>query len=637
MPQSKHAGRRHETPRGIRTDEAQQIRSSEADASGAVGNSLAIVGGMGTEASDFAALQTAVNHYSAARYEQAEGIARRLSRRPEVGGQATLLLGKILMESGRAPQAIFELERLVKQLPGDVDALLSLHLAHVAARQVDKAIAIGEKAYEASGKSDSVAASIGALLVLEGRYSEAEVWHERARAVNRVNGKSILGLARIYSATLRGSEAVKLLRSMREEGVLGVGMFRHLAYYLRYASGSDPREVFELQKMAGALTAREADGMPPRLNVDRDPDRRLTIGYISPDFRVHACSHFMEPLFAARDRDAFKVIAYSASIYKDAVTERFRKMADGWYDAATVSSPILAKRIADDRVDIVFDLAGHTSGTKLACLAMRPAPLTANYIGFPDSTGTPGIDFRFVDSITDPPGAEAFATERLVRLDPCFLCYRPPMDAPPVAPSPCETSGRITFGSFNAIDKVSEATLDAWAEVLKRVPDSRLFLKGIALGDPAVAARAADHFQRRGVDPARLELMARTKGLTEHLNAYGRMDIALDTFPYNGTTTTCEALWMGVPVVGFTGQVHSGRVTASLVKAVGLGELIAPDVAGYIEKAVQLASDPARVVAYRRSMRDRVAASPLRDEAAFMRRFEAIIRSLWREWCATPA
>ncbi|MBX3377295.1 MAG: tetratricopeptide repeat protein [Phycisphaeraceae bacterium] len=589
---------------------------------------------MGTEASDLAALQTAVSHYTAARYDQAEAIARRLSRRPEIGEQATLLLGKILMESGRAPQAIFELERLVKLSPGNVDALMSLHLAHVAARQVDKAIAVAERAYEASGRSDSVAASLGAFLVLEGRYTEAEVWHERARAANPVNGKAILGLARIYSATLRGPEAVSLLRRMKEQGVLGVGMFRHLAYYLRYASGSDPREMFELQKVAGALTAREADGMPPQLHIDRNPDRRLTIGYISPDFRVHACSHFMEPLFAARDREAFKVIAYSASIYKDAVTERFRKMADGWYDAATVSIPVLAKKIADDRVDIVFDLAGHTSGTKLACLALRPAPLTANYIGFPDSTGTPGIDFRMVDSITDPPGAEALATERLIRLDPCFLCYRPPADAPPVAPSPCEANGRITFGSFNAVDKISEATLDAWAEILKRVPDSRLFLKGIALGDPSVAQRAADHFQRRGVDPGRIELMARTKGLAEHLNAYGRMDIALDTFPYNGTTTTCEALWMGVPVVAFTGQVHASRVSASLLHAAGLSELVASDVAGYIDTAVRLASDPARIVAYRRGMRERVAASPLRDESAFMRRFESTLRSLWREWCA---
>ncbi len=589
---------------------------------------------MGNESSEYAALQNAANHYVNGRYDQAEGIARRLMRRDEVKLEATLLLCKILTETARATQGLYEMERLVKLHPDNVEVLMSLHNALVAARQVDRALEVVKRAFELSTEKDDAALAVGALLMAEGRPVEAEEWYERARSINPENGKAIMGLARVYSGTLRGPESIALMRKTLQGGMGGLGVIRYLTFHLRYSSDADPKELFDLQKLSGVLAVRECDGYPPRLNVTPDPERRLTIGYMSPDFRTHACAHFMEPLFAARNREAFKVIAYSASIYKDEVTDRFRKSADAWVEVATLQDSLLAKRIAEDKVDIVFDLAGHTSGTKLSCLVLHPAPLTATYIGYPDTTGAPGVDFRFVDSITDPPGAEALATERLIRVDPCFLCYRPLPEAPDVAPAPHVANGHITFGSFNAIDKVSEGSLDAWSKILQRVPGSRMVLKGGSLKEPTVRQRALDLFARRGVAPERIELLNPTKGVVEHLKAYGKMDIALDTFPYNGTTTTCEALWMGVPVVAFKGKTHSARVGASLLNAVGLGDLVGDDVPGYIDIAVRFASERERMAAMRPVLRAQMAASPLCNEKQFMKGFESAVRSLWREWCA---
>jgi predicted O-linked N-acetylglucosamine transferase (SPINDLY family) len=244
------------------------------------------------------------------------------------------------------------------------------------------------------------------------------------------------------------------------------------------------------------------------------------------------------------------------------------------------------------------------------------------------------VDFRLVDSTTDPAGADSLATERLIRINPCFLCFRPLAESPPVSEAPCEKQGFITLGSFNVLDKVSEATLDAWSAVLKRAPDSKLILKSKPLADATVRERTHQAFSSRGIDPSRIELIGWAGSLRDHLALYSSIDIALDTFPYNGTTTTCEALWMGVPVVTVRGGVHAARVGASLLSDVGLRELVAADVEGYIQTVAALASDRPRIAKLRAEMRARIQASPLRDEKAFVGRYEAALRTLWRDWCA---
>jgi protein O-GlcNAc transferase len=272
-------------------------------------------------------------------------------------------------------------------------------------------------------------------------------------------------------------------------------------------------------------------------------------------------------------------------------------------------------------------MAGHTAGNRMALLARRVAPVQITYLGYPASTGLAAMDHRITDAIADPEGmTEAFHTEQLVRIDGGFLCYAPAFpgqEGPAVTPPPSLAGGPVTFGSFNSLIKVNDAVLDAWATLLHLVPKGRLLLKARAFTEETVRQRLWKQLQARGIARERVELVAPLGPIAEHLAAYGRIDIALDTFPYNGTTTTCEALWMGVSVVTFAGRCHAARVGASLLARVGLDELVAPTLEGSLKVAVQLARDPERLASLRSSMRERMLGSPLMDAGRLARQLEA--------------
>ncbi|MFI4976963.1 MAG: glycosyltransferase, partial [Caulobacterales bacterium] len=275
---------------------------------------------------------------------------------------------------------------------------------------------------------------------------------------------------------------------------------------------------------------------------------------------------------------------------------------------------------------------------RLTMFALKPAPVQATWLGYPNTTGLAAMDYRLVDAVTDPPGeADAFATETLVRLEDGFLCYGPPPDAPEPAPPPSRASGVVTFGSFNNPSKLGDATLDAWAKLLERLPAARLLLKGGAFSDEGARQWFHARFEQRGVAPERVQLKGYAAHTADHLALYADIDIGLDPFPYNGTTTTCEALWMGVPVVALLGDRHAARVSASLLTRVGLEELIATDAPAYVDIAARLAGDPARLAEIRRTLRPRMAASPLTDAPAFARKLERAYRQMWTRWCDRTA
>jgi len=266
--------------------------------------------------------------------------------------------------------------------------------------------------------------------------------------------------------------------------------------------------------------------------------------------------------------------------------------------------------------------------------ARKPAPVQVTWLGYPNTTGLKAIDYRLVDAVTDPVGeADAWASETLVRLKGGFLCYSGLKDGPVPTSAPCLRTGTVTFGSFNNPAKVSTATFDAWAKLLSRVPQARLLLKGMPFADAATRVLFLDRLGERGVRAERVELMAWQPDPAEHLALYDRMDIALDPFPYNGTTTTCDALWMGVPVITLRGHRHAGRVGASLLTQIGLTDLIADSTEEYVEIAVALAGNPGRLDELRRLLRPRVAASPLCDERGFASKMEAAFRTMWQHWC----
>lgn len=354
----------------------------------------------------------------------------------------------------------------------------------------------------------------------------------------------------------------------------------------------------------------------------------MKIGYVSGDFRRHSVANFLMPVFVNHDRTAFEIYCFSNNASNDDVTERLTGAVDHWRRISGLDDEAAAKMIEEDKIDILVDLSGHTAHNRLSLFARRPAPTQVTWLGYPGSTGVDAIGFRLVDAITDPPGeAYNYYCEELVRLEKGFLCYAP-LDPAPAPAVRSAGSGRVRFGSFNNPAKLSPATLDLWGRLLGAVDGSELVLKGRPFADPQVRRMLLKRFQERGIAEDRIALLEHMADPGRHMAAYGEMDIALDPFPYNGTTTTCEALWMGVPVVTLLGNRHSARVGASLLTQVGLEDLIAADVEDYIHIAAGLAADPALRAVLRSTLRERMASSPLCDGPGFTRRLEAVYRRM---------
>jgi predicted O-linked N-acetylglucosamine transferase (SPINDLY family) len=348
-------------------------------------------------------------------------------------------------------------------------------------------------------------------------------------------------------------------------------------------------------------------------------------------------SYFFAPVLESHDRERFEIFCYADVAQPDAVTERLQQASDGWLRVTGLRPDAVARRIREDRIDILVDLAGHTGDNPLMVLAHRPAPVQVSWLGYPNTTGMRAVDYRLADAVVEPPGlADELSTETVVRLPHGFHCYEPPPGAPAAAPLPAPRQGHVTFGSFNDLKKTQPAVIRAWAEILNRVPGSRLLLKCSSFVDATTRDRYAKSFAEAGADPERVRMVPRVASTEEHLGLYGKIDIGLDPFPYNGTTTTCEALWMGVPVVTLRGDRHAGRVGASLLGRVGLGDWIADTKEGYVALAVSWASRRDELAALRRELRERVARSPLRDARGLTRAIEDAYRTMWRDARARP-
>jgi predicted O-linked N-acetylglucosamine transferase (SPINDLY family) len=361
----------------------------------------------------------------------------------------------------------------------------------------------------------------------------------------------------------------------------------------------------------------------------------LRIGYVSPDFVHHAVSYFVEPVLAAHNRAQIEVFCYADAPVADATTARLRGLSDQWRDIAPLNDAQVAELIRSDKIDILVDLAGHTARHRLLVFARRPAPIQLTWIGYPNTTGLETIDSRLTDAISDPLGqTEVFHTEKLVRLPEVFSCYKPSDQAPAVSELPAVKNGYVTFGSFNHFAKINPAVLDLWARLMVRLPSSRLFLKARSLADPETATGVRETFKRHGVAANRLTLCSDELSVAAHQSLYHGVDIALDPFPYNGTTTTCEALWMGVPVITLAGQTHVSRVSASLLTHLGRPEWIAHSEDGYIEKCAALAADLPRLAELRANQREQMRLSPVCDAPRFTAQLEATYRELWRQRCA---
>jgi predicted O-linked N-acetylglucosamine transferase (SPINDLY family) len=411
------------------------------------------------------------------------------------------------------------------------------------------------------------------------------------------------------------------------------GMYSGYLLSLNDDPDADPHWVAAEHRRFDTMVKRSGRTLVARLS---DPERKLRIAYLSPDFRKHSVGYFISAVVEAHDRSKVEVTCYSGTGNDDEQTERIRAAADRWRKVYRMSDDDLAAMIQDDQIDVLVELSGHTADNRLAMLAERTAPVQVSYLGYPNTTGLASMDYRITDAVADPEGAsEAWYTEKLLRIDGGFLAYSPPPFAHelPVAKQADSSSG-ITFGSFNNLAKINNTVLDAWATILERVPDSRILLKAKGLRDERVKERILGAFEAHGgIATERVCLMGHERSGVKHLELYGEIDLALDTFPYNGTTTTCEAMWMGVPVLTLEGRCHAGRVGASLLSTVGLTELVASDRFDYIEKAVAWAANRAGLAELHASLRERLKSSPLMDGRRLARNLETAYRAAWRVYC----
>lgn len=374
-----------------------------------------------------------------------------------------------------------------------------------------------------------------------------------------------------------------------------------------------------------------------KLDVVADPDRPLRVGYISSDFHRHPIGFFMTGVFANHNQDQFKVYAYSATSKEDDLTIAFRDHASVWRKVTSLDATAIAKLICEDRIDILVDLAGHAEGNWLRVLALKPAPVQAIAGGHFCTTGLDGVDYAISDSVHSPPGSDGEFTESLIRLPDGYICYTPPPDAPDVGPLPALAAGHVTFGCLNNIAKLGPQVVDLWAQLLRRLPDTRLFLAAKVFEASDARERFCALFRERDVDPARIGF----KGGAPHnvyMGYYNQIDVALDPFPYSGGLTTCEAMWMGVPVITLGGgDSFASRHSAGHLSRVGLDELITASPEAYIAKAEELVGDIMGLSALRHALRNRMAASPLCDCVGHTRALEAALRNVWREWCSRQA
>ncbi|MFO1320454.1 MAG: tetratricopeptide repeat protein [Burkholderiales bacterium] len=559
--------------------------------------------------------------FDANRIPEAGAAYRALLDRYPNYGRAWNNLGLCLRVSGRLAEAHDAFVRASSHSPGLPAVWVNLAAMQEergvpdrALESLQRALAIDPTYREALNNAAQLLATLGRFRAAESLFRNGLVRYADDAGLHFNLGLTLARQARI-------DEALAELRTAVERDLATPSTGSGYLMALNYSDRLEPSWVRQEHERLVLSWARSSVADAPIRRSGRSGP--LRVGYVSPDFGYHVISFFIEPVLAAHDRSRVEPICYFSGEREDAQCERIKRRGVGWRHLAGLDASAVAQEMRKDELDVVVDLAGHTGGHLLHVLAARVAPVQVTWLGYPNTTGVPAMDYRLTDQVADPPGmTDAFHSETLYRLDRAFLVYQPRPEAPPVGPPPVLSRGWVTFASFNNFAKVSPTTLTLWARILSRVPGARLLVKSKGLDEPDLARDVRQRFGDLGGDAARLDLEGQQPGFDQHLARYGDVDIALDSFPYGGTTTTCEALWMGVPVVSLAGRVHAARVGASLLTQVGHPEWIASTAERYVDIAVALAEDPAALARFRRALRNEMRESALTDPADFTRRLE---------------
>jgi predicted O-linked N-acetylglucosamine transferase (SPINDLY family) len=568
------------------------------------------------------------------RFDEAVGCYRQaIQRRPDYA-DAHVNLGNALKDLGRLDEAAASYRRAVELVPDHAHALSNLGLVLLEQEQVAEAVSCCRRAVELWPTLAEAHNNLGNALYTLGQVDEALAALRRALELKPDLVEALANLGGVYKDLAQPDESLACYRRAVELAPASAAVHSNLIYAMHFHPGCDARSIAaEQRRWVERHAAPLARCVALHAN-DRSPDRRLRIGYVSADFRQHVVGLNLLPLFERHDHERFEIVAYDDAACPDHVGDRLRGAADAWRRVFGWSDAQIAEQIRADRIDILVDLALHTAHNRLTLFARKPAPVQVSFAGYPGSTGLPTIDYRLTDPHLDPPGVdEADSAGAAFRLPDTFWCYAAASQEPTVSALPAAQAGHITFGCLGNFGKSNPAVWALWAQVLRRVNRSRLLLRA---AEGAHRERLRDALAAEGVTPDRLSFVA-TQTHDAYLKVYHGVDLGLDTFPYNGHTTSLDALWMGVPVITLVGQTAVGRAGLSQLTNLGLPELAATSAEQYVEIAVALAEDLPRLAALRATLRQRMQNSPLMDSSHFARSIEDAYRTMWRRWCAeTP-
>jgi predicted O-linked N-acetylglucosamine transferase (SPINDLY family) len=532
--------------------------------------------------------------------------------------------GVMLMRARRRVEAAQAFNRALTVDPTDVDACIHMGVCLRALGDNQLAIGLYEKWLGINAPSAPVMRALAGLLTREGQVDVARAWAEKAIAVD----PDPYALIQLGSTLMQSRRLVEALAHCQRAVELSGGradIYPTLLLGLTYLH-DDPQPIFDAHEAFGRQIKPAATPRPAWRPLA--PGERLKVGYVSGDFVRHSVSFFIGGLLELHDKSRFEVTCYHNLGWGDAVTQRLRSYGHRWVECDGLSDEQLRRRIEADGIHILVDLAGHTMHSRIFTFGLGAAPVQISYLGYPTVSGVQAVDFRITDAVIDPGDMPPLASERPLCLPRSMFCYRPD-ERPPLAPPPALQAGHITFGSFNNIAKVTDHTLDLWAQAMNQVPHSRLLLKSSSMAQASNRDNIERFMGARGIAAERLSLQPWIASKSSHLELYNQVDIALDPFPYNGATTTCEALWMGVPVVTRRGRTHTSRMGASLLGAIGRNDWVADDDAAYVATIVRLAADVDGLAHWRAQARERLAESALFDEPGFVRDFESALQQAW--------
>ncbi|MCH7889640.1 MAG: tetratricopeptide repeat protein [Proteobacteria bacterium] len=539
-------------------------------------------------------------------------------------------LGNALKQQNKFADAVTSYREAIALKPDFAEAHYNCGNALRALRRRDEAAVSYRKAIALKPDHAGAHSNLGNVLTQQGKLEEAVASHRKAIALMPDLAEALTKRGGAPKGQGRDEATIASQRKALELNSDFASFHSNLLLALNYADGISNEDIFAEHLEFDERHARPlAAHIQPHRN-DPDPARRLKIGYVSPDFRRHSVAFFIEPVLERHDHEGCEIFCYYNHRRVDEVTERLRRYADHWIGCAGMTDEALADRIRKDRIDILVDLTGHTANNRLLVFARKPAPVQATWLGYPNTTGLAAMDYRITNADLNPMGeTEQFFTEELVRL-PIHAGFRPPPDSPDVGALPAVKAGYVTFASFNNFAKITPAVMALWARILKGVKSSRLIIMNVTPGEAESHVRQT--FANNGIADGRLILMQRIR-FAEFLELHNSVDIGLDTFPYNGGTTTRLGLWMGVPYITLAGAVQRSRVGARLLSHVGHPELIATTPKEYVRRAVDLATDIGRLRELRAGLRGRVARSFSTDGELLTRSLETAYRKMWTRYC----